>query len=133
MRRHERWLGWGIAMVFVLITVAARGEGYWQFKGERFVKGVPFRVGPNDPTQVTASGGGNALHTEYSQRTVHSSVDFSWTADSDLAALQPGQKIKFNGKLTHSGDPAGMGNITNSPLARRRGRAAPAAWSSWPI
>jgi hypothetical protein len=113
-------LGLALVVVVAALSLCAE-EGYWKFTGERFVKGKPFLVGPNDPTKVEAAGGGSAINTVYTQRTYRSVVAFSWTADSGLAVLKPKTKITFTGLLTHSGDPAGTAGITLQPYGQPPG------------
>lgn len=113
-------LGLALVVAVAALSLCAE-EGYWKFTGERFVKGKPFLVGPNDPTKVEAAGGGSAINTVYTQRTYRSVVAFSWTADSGLAVLKPKTKITFTGLLTHSGDPAGTAGITLQPYGQPPG------------
>jgi hypothetical protein len=112
----------GLAVLGLVSFASASAEkGYWQFKGERFVKGRPFLVGPKDPSKVEAAGGGSAVNAVFSQRDFRSVVAFSWTTDSGLGILKPKTKIRFTGRLTHSGNGSANAGISRQPYGQPPG------------
>ena len=111
----------GLMALAVLGSASARAaEGYWQFKGERFVEGVASKPAPGRLNKMTAEGKGAKVHAVYewddAGKKKYTSVGtFTWTCNHDLATLKPGTKITFEGKLTHSGNLSCNAGISVQP------------------
>ena len=124
--KNLRFFCFLLTLALAAVPVLAE-KGYWQFRGERFVKGVPMPVSAGDTSKVEASGSGSAITAVYTWSDFRSSASFSWTADGELAQLAPGTRIQFTVALTHSGDSAATAGITLQPYGQEPGTGSPTA------